>query len=45
MKEFIITYSIVCIMVFSSLAGLYAVLESETAKNIDNDINITETNI
>ena len=45
MKKFVITYSIVCIMVFSSLAGLYAILESENSKNIDNNINISETNI
>ncbi len=45
MKKFIITYTAVCVMVFSSLAGLYVVLEKEAAKDINNDINIMETNI
>ena len=44
MKKFIITYSIACVMVFSSLAGLYVILEKEAAKEVNN-INIQETNI
>lgn len=45
MKKFVITYTAACVMVFSSLAGLYVVLEKEAAKDINNDINIMETNI
>lgn len=45
MRKFVITYTAVCVMVFSSLAGLYVILEKEVAKDINNDINITETNI
>ena len=45
MKKFVITYTAACVMVFSSLAGLYVILEREEAKDINNDINITETNI
>ena len=44
MKKFIITYSVACVMVFSSLAGLYVILEKEAANEVNN-INIQETNI
>ena len=44
MKKFVIVYSIACLLVYSTLAGLYTILERE-ATTIESDINIVETNI
>ena len=44
MKKFVITYSIVCLTVFVSLAGLYSILLNEESKAIENT-TIVENNI
>ncbi len=44
MKKFVITYSIVVLTVFVSLAGLYSILLNEESKSIENT-TIVENNI
>ena len=44
MKKFVITYSIVVLTVFVSLAGLYSILLNEESKPIENT-TIVENNI
>ncbi len=44
MKKFVITYSIACLTVFVSLAGLYSILLNEESRELENT-SIVENNI